>query len=278
MGKLDDVVKLAIGAIYLVGASMLLPGFLWIIPEKVVTLHVPVHFNNVTHAPDRFIDMPDVPMFGAKYGDGVRILIIGMSFIIVGAVLDLAMIHCVAAIAMGRSGVLRVVGPICQVFGGVVILWGCDVFLPSNQGLLWDGKMDMSKHGPVNMFGMKAPDFGNLLFKIGSILYGLGAVLAIVGTLHAIKEAHRRGSSVLTLWLSIPAFGLFLCTSTLYFINGCMPASQAIMAGVLRMVGTGCLFAAVLILCVATLLEVCSSPAKGRDVGIEDGQVSLQNA
>lgn len=273
MGKTESC-KLLIGGIYFLGACLLLPGFLWIIPTAVVTLHIPVHFNNVTHKPDHFITVPDVPQFSVKYGDGVRILIWGMLFIIAGAVLDLLAVHCVAAMAMGKNGALRVAGPFFQVLGAATILWGCIVFLPSNQGLNWDGTTPHGSSGPKEMFGMKASDLGNLLFKIGSVLYCLSAVLGIVGICHGITQARQSGKRTVTLWMSIPAFLLFMCTSTLYYINGCMPKADAVQAGWLRMVGTICLFVAVLILCLATVLEVCDGGSKAK-ADFRDIHVSL---
>lgn len=280
----STAVKLFIGTSYLLGSCLLLPGFRWIIPTKVVTLHVPVHFDNVTHKPDRFVDVPNVPEFGAKYGDGVQILIFGMVFIILGAVSDLALVHAPEAVAVGKSVALRVAGPILQILGAAAIMWGCIVFLPSNLGLLWNGQADPAAHGAmVQMFGMKASDFGNLLFKVASVLYGLGAFLGIVGAARGIK-ACREGDApegkALALQLSIPAFILFICTSTAYLVNGCMAASLAVEAGWLRMGGTICLFIAVIILCLATVMEIFevdfSGDARGaRRVNLESGGTSL---
>lgn len=265
-----------IGAVYLVGACLLLPGFRWIIPDDVVTLKIPVHFDPVTHVPDKFANLYNVPVFSAKYGDGVRVLIVGVTCILTAAVIDLAAVHCREAKAMGTKGVLRLGGPILQVLGAAAILWGVIVFLPSNQGLLWNGKMDPAAHGPVEMFNMKAPDFGNLLFKIGAVLYFLGAILALVGVAHGIKAARQAGRDTSALFLSIPAFCLFMCTSTMFFINGCMPGSQAVQAGWLRMAAAICLFLAVCILCVVTGLEIRGMRSRAKSqVDLGDALTSL---
>jgi len=281
----STAVKLFIGTFYFVGSILLLPGFRWIIPEKVVTLHlhIPVHFDNVTHKPDRFInkDVPNVPVFGSKYGDGIQLCIVGMVFIIIASVSDFALVHCPAAMAMGKAGALRVVGNILPIFGAGLIMWGCIAFLPSNQGLLWNGQMDRKNQPAPEMFNMKPSDFGNLLFKIGSVIYALGAILGIVGAVKGIKayqDGHSNSDNTLGLQLSIPAFFLFVCTSTAYFINGCMSASLAVQAGWLRMGGTICLFMAVLILCLATVLEIFDIDCGGarRPALLRDNENSLQ--
>lgn len=272
-----DAIKLSVGAIYFIGGCLLLPGFRWIIPDKVADIKVPVHFDPVTHKPDHFITVPNVPFFGEKYGDGVWILILGMGFVVTGAVVDLVFVHLAAPMMaksqgpgarevqhhpQGAMAVLRLVGPICQVFGAATILWGCVVFLPKNQGLFWNGQADQKAGGPVDMFGMKANDFGNLLFKIGSVIYFVGAIAAIAGISAAIPAKKARGKSATTLYLNLPAFCLFATTSTLYFINGCMGPASAVQAGWLRMIGTICLFLAVVILCVTTVMDVTESSSK----------------
>jgi len=272
MGK-GSLIKIVIGVIYFIGSVGLIPGFLWIVPEKVIDIKIPVHFNATTHRPDAFATIYDIPVFGEKYGDGVRLLIIGMGFIVAASFTDLALVHCVAVTTMERKReALRILGPLFNVLGAATILYGCVVFLPSNQGLLWDGEMDKSKNGPIELFNMKASDFGTLLFKIGSVLYALGAVLAIAGIASGIKQFRRVGRSTCPLWLSLPAFFLFIATSTMFFVSSCLAKGMAIEAAWLRMGGGCSIFAAVVILCVATIVEVMD-----RSQGPSDEEQLRQN-
>merc|ERR1740121_1549166 len=125
---MEVATKAVVGLLYLIGAFLLLPGFIWIIPEKI--LHIPVHFNPTTHIPDAFID---VPKFSDKYETAIHTLIWGISLILGAAIIDMFVHHCRAP-AGGSKGpvaaLLRVFGPFMQVLGALCILAGCVVFLP----------------------------------------------------------------------------------------------------------------------------------------------------
>merc|ERR1719199_2236265 len=104
---------------------------------------------------------------------------------------------------------LRLLGPLLQVFASATILAGCVVFLP---------QYALAKPMPVAIAGMSAPDFGNLLFKIGSVLYFVAAFSALFGICAGIVAARRQLQSAAKLWATAPAFLLFMCASTLLFL------------------------------------------------------------
>jgi len=247
--------KVVIGIFYLVGAFLLLPGFIWIIPEKI--LHIPVHFNPSTHVPDVFIY---VPKFGDRYETAIHTLIWGISLILAAATMDMLANHCRAP-AGGSKGIVaavrRVFGPFMQVLGALAILGGCIVFLP---------KYALT-NPPKKFNGISAPDLANDLFKLGSVLYFIAAIVGVLGVVTGIRMAKARGKAWWPLTLPLVAFLLFMCTSTCYFVNGMLPTSKGIEAGYLRLVGTICMVIAVVLLTISTAIEVvANSRSSGREV------------
>lgn len=249
-------VKIFIGNLYLAGGCLLLPGFLWIVPEKVIT--IPVKFNPA-HIPIKFIT---VPVFNPElYARGVNTLIAGMACVLLAALLDLFLVHCRTsqgkqieiqmlrtdtAATSGKLGV--VISSVCQVLGAAALLAGCIVFLPQFS----------TTSPPKVICGIDAPDLGNDLFQAGAVLYFMGACLAIFGTFSAIYGATLSGRRTAPLWASVVAFLLFICTSTLFFVNGRLPTAQAVIAGQLRVAASVCLLTAICILYVVTIMEVRS--------------------
>ena len=83
------------------------------------------------------------------------------------------------------------------------------------------------------------------------MLYAVGALLAI-GELISTRSSRP----ALAHWITILAFSLFVCTSTLFFVNARLPKEQANVAGELRLTAAACLFSAVVLLFGLTLTEV----------------------
>ena len=263
LGKLMCSLKMCIGNLYLVGSLLLLPGFLWIIPETVVTIPLP---NKKTIT---------VPKFDhVAYTRGVYVLIAGMGCVLVAAVADLVLVHAgiacthttrdVYASNSQRTATSRqppakrkpiaIASSITQVLGATALLAGCVVFLP---------EFSLSKP-PRVILSVSAPDLGNYLFQAGSVLYFVGALLAIVGAYLGIRSARRDGRGTAMLWASIAAFLLFICTSSLFFANGLLPTAQAILAGQMRLAASVCLLCAICILYAVTAAEVTGSLAAQR--------------
>jgi len=145
-------------------------------------------------------------------------------------------------------------------------LVGCVVLQP---------KYALLKTGPAEIMGMKCTDLGNLLFKIGSVLYFTAAICALGGICAGIAAARREKRGTAKLWASAPAFLLFMCTSTLFFYNGCMPKDKAIEAGNVRMGGAACLFAAVVLLFLVAVWDLLTVERSPRD---PEMTTSLQTA
>ena len=281
---------MSIGTLYLVGATLLLPGFLWIIPDRVLT--VPVHFNKTTHSPDRFITFPvfcnvtalgmmdssfDAALCNRQYGNGVHLLIIGMVIVLSAAIIDLLFIHCrmrailpgssqsaVAAQPMGEPMLLPLGGapessPLCAVLlrlaSPVCQVLGAAGILAGCVVFLPTFSL---ANPPEMIWGVKAPVLGNDLFQVASVLYLVGAVLAIIGMATAVRAARRGNRPTLALWTSLVAFVLFVCVSCLFFVNARLPNEQAIKAGQLRLAASICLFCAVVLLFGITIVEVRS--------------------
>jgi len=143
------LLKITIGLIYLVGGVLLQPGFLWIIPTGTYT----VPTNHIV-----------VPVFDYdKYVKGMNLLIVGVGFVMVAAIIDLLFVHCRASRTVsldveqgdeplkglqrtkthrteirshvGSSALMRLIGPVCQVLGAAVLLFGCAVLLPQYAGV-----------------------------------------------------------------------------------------------------------------------------------------------
>ena len=263
VAKLLCSVKLCIGNLYLAGGLLLLPGFLWIIPEKVVAIPLP---NNTS------ITVPEFER--AVYTQGVHVLIAGMICVLVAAAADLVLVHAgvvcrhtpSAPVAPNSQDTARrqarvkpqriaIASSIAQVLGAAALLAGCVVFL-----LMFS----LSKP-PRTILGQSAPDLGNDLFQAGAALYFVGAILAIVVTCSAISRARTNGQGTALLWASVVAFLLFICTSCLFFVNGRLPAAEAILAGRMRLAASICLLCAICLLYAITAAEVVGSHAPSTD-------------
>mmetsp|Transcript_50298 Transcript_50298/g.92976 ORF Transcript_50298/g.92976 Transcript_50298/m.92976 type:complete len:284 (+) Transcript_50298:41-892(+) len=255
--------KIGIAALYLVGVILLLPGFIWIVPEKVI---------DIAHGHS---DRPlFVPIFGPLYARGVSWLIVGMASVLVATVTESIMRcfkeHSPSAELDSAAGTLladgtqqrravhsgtrtswrRVLveslGCVCQVAGASLILAGCIVFLPRYSSVV----------PPKVILGMKAPDLGNELFKAGSVAYFLGALLGIGSEAAKIRLAKsQRRSACIHIVMVVPLL-LFMAASTLLFVNGFLPKHDAVLAGKLRVAGSICLLTAVVILCGMVAVEV----------------------
>jgi len=251
------VIKMLIAVLYLAGVVLLMPGFLWIVPEGII---------QIPKGPVTIV----IPAFGASYASGVHLLILGMALVTSAALLEFCQTCGAAPSGAGTSdlvagsarqllpsvgraadgagcagSITRLFGPGCQVLGSLAILAGCIVFLPQFSQAV----------PPVAIAGMKAPNLGKLLFQVGSAAYFVGAVAAIRGLVVGARARPHSGCSW-ALVASLLAFILFLLTSSLLFSSSLLPSVEAVRAGVLRVVGATCLLVAVVLLCGVTVAEV----------------------
>lgn len=261
-------VKLSIGTVYLVGGSFLLPGFVWIVPTNVI--HIPVHFDNVTHQPDAFAY---VPIFDASvYATGVHALIVGMTLVLFASVADLLCVHCRESAGAStmptatapmllspeqpskrKQSPLRLLSPFAQMLGAAFILAGCVIFLPVYS-------LPGFNQPPVQIWGTSAPDLASLCFQIASVLYFMGALLAIVGVRSALRDATLSVRRARSLKVSVVAFTLFIATSVLFFLNGQLPKAHAVTAGNMRLAGAICMMVAIVMLFGVELDAACAPP------------------
>merc|ERR1712070_1247722 len=308
MGRTHDgmdsltAIKMFIGLLYLVGGVLLQPGFYWIIPTGTYTVPPPPPPAPVPAEP------LIVPVFDYdNYVKGMNLLIVGVGMVLVAAIVDLVCVHCPAPrnsfnpddvekaeslsagltrtethrteirAHVGGSVFVRLFGPVCQVLGAAVLLFGCVVLLPKYAGVCsptcpplpfpvllnqTSGECmgNVQPHvwvpitKPVNMceprhwLGQKMTDLGQKSFQVASVIYAIGAVFSIYGLIVAIKQAHKEGRSSDGLYATILAFVLFMATSTLFFINGSLATKDCVEAGWLRMAAAICMLVAIVIL------------------------------
>ena len=264
-----------LGVTYIAGGALLLPGFIWIVPTKVIAVPDGKHFDPTTHVPTCILNGTyciDVPIFDSSaYSRGVNVLIVGMVLILLSAIIDFTcvqarsppfsdqggaalqpMLKVDAAPSSAGERLARLVSPLAQVLGAAAILAGCVVFLPKYSN-------PPPPNPPVKLWGVSAPDLGNDLFQAGAVLYFVGAVFAIAHVVHAIIQSRRRCGTrdcgTPAQGASILAFVAFLATSLLFFINGHLPPKQAVEAGHLRVAASVCMNCAIVILFLVAIAE-----------------------
>lgn len=264
-------VKMTMGTFYLIGATLLLPGFVWIQPLESLCFSMlvpgpPAPIPTLCSNPNIVSTVARIPhfkdgSFGSSndYGTGVWCIVFGTLLFIIASLIDfvsaLSTPHHTNNHEEGQSNagdagscLKRMLGPTLMVCGSCLIFAGSIMFLPRFS-------MGGKSGEPLDIFGRPFPDVASFLFQVAAVVFFVSALIAIFGVATGIAACRKRGQPTCTLWFSLLAFVCFLPCSTLYFGNSFV--KDDVQAGHWRMGGTIFLATACYLLFAVTVYEVC---------------------
>lgn len=201
--------KVVMTTLNVVGGCMLQPGFLWIVPTKVVNSY---GTNGTTF-----------PVYGDHYGEAIHLLILGMVLVVAAAIMDLIIIRYCDS----ETTASEMLSPVCQVLAATTLLFGCVLYMPQYA----------NANPPVTIVGMSTTDLAKLLFVAASVVYFADAaagllwfeqsratqiallLFMVLGVLFIVSSELPVGQSVEAGWLMVAAASLLLLAFVVLWIE-----------------------------------------------------------